>query len=290
MSRAAVGVALEALALEPFQPVLGRYARRALQSGTASATAQVQYSSENEAPRVNATGALEVTALRLDEEQSGDRFLSWKSLSARNTRFSSAPARLAIEEVQVVEPGAKLVVSENRRVNIAQVMRDRTADAASARGGPTEAAGAPFAVDVARVTLRGGTVDFADLSLVLPFSTTVRSFDGSVIGVSTDRAKRAEVKAAGIIANQGAARMSGSIRPFAPTQYSNLRAEFENATGTHLRDRIGDELLAQAEEAGEREDGVMHATVVQVEHQSWISPGFSPSGLRAAMPISWLMR
>lgn len=228
LSRAAVDVALEALALEPFQPVLGRYARLALQSGTASATAQVQYSSENGAPRVNATGALDVNGLRMDEEQSGDRFLSWKSLSARNARFSSAPARLAIEEVQVVEPGAKVVVSENRRVNIAQVMRDRTADAASARGGPTEAAGAPFAVDIARITLRGGTVDFADLSLVLPFSTTVRSFDGSVIGVSTDRAQRAEVKAAGIIANQGAARLSGSIRPFAPTQYTNLRAEFEN--------------------------------------------------------------
>ncbi len=222
-SRVQAKVVANTLALAPAQPWLDRYARLALAAGTLSATADLAYRG-GDAPAIEASGALDIAGLRIDEQGSGERFLAWKTLAARDVRYASSPGRLAIREVRVVEPGAKIVIARDRSVNVAQVLRERPAAPPAKDPQP----GPPFAVDVQRVALAGGTVDFADLSLVLPFATTVRSLDGTVLGISTDRSKRAEVKAGGRIADYGAARVAGSVRPFAPTQYTDLRVEFEN--------------------------------------------------------------
>jgi hypothetical protein len=78
------------------------------------------------------------------------------------------------------------------------------------------------------VRLRGGEVDFADLSLVLPFSTTVKELDGTVIGLSNDRSRRADIKASGTIEPYGSASVSGSIVPFAAAQFTDLHVVFNN--------------------------------------------------------------
>jgi len=49
----------------------------------------------------------------VNETRTGDRFLSWKTLSADEVAFTLAPNRLAIKEVRVLEPGAKVAISKD---------------------------------------------------------------------------------------------------------------------------------------------------------------------------------
>ena len=167
--------------------------------------------------------------------------------------FASAPNRLVVRDIELTEPGAKLVISKDRKVNVAQIVRKqpggdspsgeaKAANRADGEDGDQTRASAPTdtsrpaaqagppALDarIERLHLHGGTVDYADLSLVLPFSTRVTSVEGTVVGLATTPGRRAEVQADGEIPPYGSASVEGSLLPTAPTEFLDLRVVFEN--------------------------------------------------------------
>jgi Domain of Unknown Function (DUF748) len=227
--------------LEPLRPVIARYAALELASGRASAKARVAYRAGQNGPAWSANGSATVHDVLVRERATGDRFLSWKTLSADDVALTLAPNQLAIKEVNVVEPGAKIVISKAGELNLAQVLKVNPAPAGD-RGPPAPRAKAsdvppserPSAVqralvaNVSRLRIRDGTVDFADFSLALPFATRVRRLNGTVVGMSTDRSSRAELKLDGRIEGSGAAKIEGGLNAFDPKSFTDIRAHFDN--------------------------------------------------------------
>jgi len=209
--------------LVPLQPVLARYATLKLKSGSVSASATLKYRAGKSRPTLRADGALGVAGLEIDEAQGGDRFLSCKSLSASGIRFRLAPDRLTINEIRVRRPGAKITIFKDRSVNLATAFKKQEAPSAVASG-----TSKPFPVSIERVRLEDGTVDFSDLSLVLPFATQVRGLGGTATGVSSNPTSRAEMKFEGRVDQTGLARVDGALSPFAPKRFMDLRTVFRN--------------------------------------------------------------
>jgi uncharacterized protein involved in outer membrane biogenesis len=209
--------------LAPLQPALARYATLDLKSGNVSASASLKYRKTKSGPSLGVTGSLALAGLEIEEAQGGDRFLSCKSLSATGIRFGLAPDRLAIKEIRVRQPGAKITIFKDRSVNLATVFRKQEASSTVDSGKSK-----PFPVSIERVRLDGGTVDFADLSLVLPFATRVREFGGVATGISSNPASRAEMKFEGRVDKTGLARVDGALSPFAPKRFMDLRTVFRN--------------------------------------------------------------
>ena len=230
------------VALAPLQPLIAHYAALDLKSGHASASTRVNYQGTGNGPLLSATGTMSMGDVLVNETETGDRFLSWKTLSADEVTFTLAPNRLAIKEIRVLEPGAKVMISKNREVNLAQVLklgarrvngsaasiRNQQAAPTGLRRPPEESAGDAFAANINRIRVRNGTVDFADFSLALPFSARVRRFNGAVVGISTDRASRAELKLDGRIEGSGSAKVEGGLSAFDPRAFTDIRVEFDN--------------------------------------------------------------
>lgn len=226
-------VKLARVTLAPLAPLAAKFTTLALASGDVSGNARVSYRAGRQGPELKAIGAVAVGNLRLDEADTGERFLSWKALAANGVDFLLDPGRgrLAIEEIRVLEPGAKIVVFEDRSVNLAKVLkRGEPAPAA----GAAQDGGAPFAVSVERVRIEQATVDFADLSLVLPFATQVQALGGAATGISSDPASRAALKFEGRVGEFGAAAVDGSLAPFAPKQFTDIGVAFRNVAMTPL--------------------------------------------------------
>ncbi|MGH8747047.1 MAG: DUF748 domain-containing protein [Burkholderiales bacterium] len=222
-SRADARLKLSALDLVPLQPVVARYASLALKSGTVSASATLKVRAGKTGPILRADGSLGIAGLEIDAAQSGERFLSWKSLSASGIRFGLAPDRLAIDEIRLLQPDAKITVFKDHSVNLATAFKKQeTASKA------TSSTSKPFPVTVERVRVENGAVDFADLSLVLPFATHVRALGGVATGISSDPASRTELKFEGRVDQTGLARVEGALSPFAPKRFMDLRTVFRN--------------------------------------------------------------
>jgi uncharacterized protein involved in outer membrane biogenesis len=216
-------VALDDLALSPAQPYVARASTLALVDGSAGSRGRLQWHPE----RWRYDGALSFGPLRIDEAESGDRFLSWKRLSS--PAFSVTPQGLHIGQLRADGLGAKLVIFKDRTLNAAKIVKPSAAPEASA-----PSAGPPFAVDIDRVQVVGGTLDFADLSLALPFGARITDLAGQLVGLSRSGTAPAQLELAGKVDEYGLARATGELRLFDPSAFTDVKVEFRNVEMTSL--------------------------------------------------------
>ncbi|HVE51679.1 MAG TPA: DUF748 domain-containing protein [Casimicrobiaceae bacterium] len=223
--QASIKVDAVGVGAEPLRPVLARYTSLDLKSGNASAVARLDYRNGGK-PVWRVQGSATILNFLVNEAATGDRLLSWKTLSADNIALTVSPDRVTVKEIRIVEPGAKIVVAKDRSVNISQVLKPRGDSRASAP--PRKPQSDRFQVNVARIGLRQGTLDFADNSLVLPFSTRVKSLNGAIVGLSSSPQSRAELKLDGLIDPNGSASAVGSLKPADPRSFLDIDVKFDN--------------------------------------------------------------
>jgi len=221
--------------LKPLGPAAAKFTLLALESGNISASARVKYRSAKSGPQLHANGLVKVNTLMLTEEGTGERFLEFKEMSVNGLKFGLSPDRLQIEEVRLLEPGAKVVIFKDRSINLAKMLKPSDAvDAETATNIEKAPAVVPskdralFPVSIERVRVEKGVVDFADFSLVLPFATHVTDFSGGATGISSDAASRTTVNLEGKVDEYGFTTVEGRLSPFAPKSFTDLTVKFQN--------------------------------------------------------------
>ena len=221
--------------LKPLGPAAAKFTLLALGSGNISASARVKYRSAKSGPQLHANGLVKVNTLMLTEEGTGERFLEFKEMSVNGLKFGLSPDRLQIEEVRLLEPGAKVVIFKDRSINLAKMLKPSDAvDAETATNIEKAPAVVPskdralFPVSIERVRVEKGVVDFADFSLVLPFATHVTDFSGGATGISSDAASRTTVNLEGKVDEYGFTTVEGRLSPFAPKSFTDLTVKFQN--------------------------------------------------------------
>ncbi len=228
--RQAADVHIEAtdVALAPFESVLRRYTTLTLASGKAGASGRVTWNGKSKPAGIRYAGAAAMSDIDLKTEGSGERLFGWQRLAASNIDFDSAANRLAISQLSLAQPYARLIINKDRSTNLAGIMRQRTEPAAAPD------AGAPLAISLDRVSVERGTMDFSDLSLVLPFATHIKALGGAASGLSSAPGSRASLKFEGRVEDHGLARAEGSIQPFAPKKFTDITVTFRNVELTPL--------------------------------------------------------
>lgn len=229
---------LAGLALAPAQPWLSQAASLTLASGRASLHGRVKY-----AGKADFQGGFEVDDLLLNESEGGARFLAWKRLSSDSVRATQEA--LDIEEVKLDSLGAKLVIYQDKTVNLKKILKSpppaedkpeaAKPEAAKAAPAAAEARPAPaYRVTIDRVRIERGEMDFADLSLALPFGTRIHGFKGAFNGISTQTGSLAELELDGRVDEYGLARAVGQIDLFNPTGFMDIKTVFRNVEMTNL--------------------------------------------------------
>jgi len=239
---------LSRLALTPAQPYIGRSAAVTLRSGDVSTSGRLTYRRVADRAVVTYTGAADVDRVLIVQSADGERVLSWKSLHAETIRFGLAPDRLAIDEIRLSGLDGKIVIFKDRTLSLAQLMKPTGAappgPPAAPAGTPVAAPAAPpaappppspapspaptFPVSIERVRLDEGSMDFADLSLVLPFATRIHALSGVVAGVGSDPGSRATVKLDGRVDEFGLVKVEGTLNPLQPKVFTDLAVVFRN--------------------------------------------------------------
>ncbi len=215
------------LALVPLNTLLKRDTTLALTSGKAGVSGRVSVNAMNTPVAVQYRGNASIADLDLKIENSAERLLSWQRLQVADIDLDTGKSRLTVGQVSLARPYSKLVIAKDRSTNFGTIMRPRPASAAAAPAA-TEQAAAPMAINVERVSVERGELDFADLSLVLPFATNIKSLGGSASGLSSAPESRASLKLEGRIEDNGLARAEGTIQPFAPKKFTDIAVEFRN--------------------------------------------------------------
>jgi hypothetical protein len=228
---------LDGINIKPLHPAVTQFTSLALDSGNVSASTQVSYRASKSDPKLRADGAVILSGLRLNEADTRERFLEWKEMSADGIRFELLPNRLQVKELRLLEPGAKVVIFKDRSVNLTKALKrpDATKNGTKPPAPQTPPSAVElqqnqtlFPVNINRVRVEKGIVDFADFSLVLPFATQVTDFNGGITGVSSEPTSRASLKFEGRVDQYGLSTVEGSLSPFAPKTFTDISVLFRN--------------------------------------------------------------
>jgi uncharacterized protein involved in outer membrane biogenesis len=221
-------------ALKPLEPLISRDGALKLESGELSADVKVEYRAAKGQAQLRASGRAGIANFLLNESAGGDRLIGWKEITATGVAFTLNPDRLTVGEVLLREPGAKIVIFKDRSLNLVKAFQPQPAPGAKQAPAPSRppaaepAAGAPFDVEVERVRVENGIVDFSDLSLVLPFTAKVEELHGSASGISSDAGGGTALKLDGKVGEFGLANVEGTLKPFQPKVHTDIGVVFRN--------------------------------------------------------------
>ena len=226
---------LTQLAMTPAQPYVARTTAVVLRSGDVSTAGRLTYRAGADGSSVTYTGSADIDRVAVMEAANTEPVLAWKSLHAETIRLGLGPDRLEIDEIRLTELDGRLVISQDKTVNVAQLMKPAATPPTAAPAPsalPTTAAGREpgpaFPVTVGRVRLDNSSMNFADLSLVLPFATRIQALNGVVAGLGSDANSRATVKLDGRVDEFGLVKVDGALNALQPKVFTDLAVIFRN--------------------------------------------------------------
>ena len=239
--RASFKVEARNLALLPLSGMVSKHTTLKLVSGVAHAAGQVDWQGQGKSPGVRYAGNAGLDDFRLDPEGSDERLVALKGLLAEGIQVDSATRSARIEDVRLTAPSGKVAIAKDKSTNFTGIMR-KPADTAAPAGKAAPAANTavsaaaepPFNVNVERVHVSNGELDFADQSLVLPFAALIREFNGTVTGLSNQPGTRAGVKLGGRVDEFGQAQIGGTLNPFEPKAFTDIAVNFRNVAMSPL--------------------------------------------------------
>ena len=222
-------VKLSDLALKPAEPWLQTVARLRIANGQISADGRVRHDSKGTAFR----GGFTLARLRLTEGDGQQAFLAIDRLASRS--IDAGTTRVAIRELGLDGLETSLIINKDKSVNLTRILNRPSAPADSGNAAPAAAPAAPLLpVSIDRLRVRNSAVEFADLSLALPFGSHIHHLGGSINGIGTRARAPAQVELEGQVDDFGMARAVGQVELFNPGNFTDLKVAFRNVEMTRL--------------------------------------------------------
>lgn len=229
---------LQGFELAPLQPYLTPYTGLKLKSGQLGGKLRLRYAAANKGPaRANVSGTLGIANF-VSQDANQQDFLKWRQLNISGIDYQQQPQKLTIDQVLLAAPYARVVIEQDRSVNLAQVLAAPNAATAAAPTGAgtavaakptTPATAAPaMPIRINTISLSGGSANFADHSIQPQFATGIVGLAGKITGLSTEPSSRAKLHIEGRIDEYSPVVIDGEINPLAANQYADVGLNFNN--------------------------------------------------------------
>jgi hypothetical protein len=235
---AALDLDVTGLDLLPLNPYLETFADVDLTQG--AITTKLKLSADlREGQPLSATviGDITVEKFALVDGTHSEELAGFQSLALRGLRAATAPElSLALDEVNIAAPYARVVVNADKSINLARVARLPTPPAAGATPAPAPApapspAGPAITspkIDVAKVVITGGDYRFTDRSIEPHVSMAIAEFTGTVAGLSSANLAKADLDLKAVVNGAGPVAITGKVDPLGTKPSFDLKFDFKN--------------------------------------------------------------
>ncbi len=216
------------LNLAPLQPYLAPFITLTLQSAVVSTEGAFRYGVPEKGSNLSYGGSFILDKLSLNEPGSREAYLGWDSMKIPKIRLALEPNKLQIDEIRLSKPVGRLLIAEDRTVNLAKIVKERPAgekSSVSSEGAPKKSAkkvstpsAAPrgktessFPFDIGKVRIEDGNMVFADFSIRPKFMARIHSLKGFIGKLSSEKKTVAEIRLDGRVDQYGMAKVIGNI-------------------------------------------------------------------------------
>lgn len=168
----------------------------------------------------------------------GDELLSWQSFTLDGVRFAMAPQatpQLEIREAALSDFFARLVVTEQGRLNLSSVAAAEPAASAPSAASPAASAasataaapgeGLPIALAVGGVKLNNGRIDFSDRFIRPNYSADLTDLNGALGAFRSGSSEMATLELRGRAAGTALLDIRGALNPTADPLALDIQAK-----------------------------------------------------------------
>jgi hypothetical protein len=237
----AARVDVDSLDVTPAAPYLARFAYLELRSGKLNVHGDVHaHAPAGERPDASFLGDIVIDDVELYDTLKQQDFFGFDRVAVLDARAQSTPPGARVQEITLAGIYARIAIAQDGSFNVNDVMAPGRAYSDSlerASGAPADTAKAAAPVPdiaVGRVRIDGGSIDFSDLSLPLPFAARVHSVGGEVTAIAPDNAAGSKLLIEGTVDEHGFAKASGFINVFDPTAFTDIDVSFRNIEMTSM--------------------------------------------------------
>jgi outer membrane protein OmpA-like peptidoglycan-associated protein len=234
----AVRLALEtqALPLVPMQGYVAPYLNISIAQGLLSNKGTLDVRQPADKLLANYKGRLTLGQFRAVDQANSADFLRWKSLYFGDVDFQLEPARLNIGEIALSDFYSRLILNPQGRLNLADILRNPASPSADTPASTPSNAGKPAAstptaampIQIAKVTLQNGRVDFSDRFVKPNYSATVTHLGGSVKGLSSAPDTLADLDLRGNYASNAPVQITARFNPLTEKKFLDLQAKISD--------------------------------------------------------------
>jgi uncharacterized protein involved in outer membrane biogenesis len=229
------------VALTPLKPYLNEFVTLSLDSGKVFVKGDVVYQKgKGGADALNFRGSGGIKKLALIRPESGKAFLAWNSLNAKGIRFNTLPGELLIKTVLLNRPIGQFIIKKDGSLNFEDVLAsprkttEKTPPLRVKKAAPPKKDAKTFPVDVKQIRIQKAELEFADLSMMLPFGTRIHELSGVINGLSTAPDQRTVMAFEGQVNQYGSVKIKGELAPLNVKGYSDVAMVFRNVDMTRI--------------------------------------------------------
>ena len=202
--------------LAPLQPYLEPYLTVALSSGVLSSEGRLRYGLPQAGAKLAYDGEVRLDRLRLQEAGNKETLLGWRALAVRGLSLATQPNRLRVKEVRLQGPEGKLIINQERTVNLTKMLK------------PQETPATQFPFTISKVVVEDGQLLFADLSLQPQFMAHIHGLKGRVSQLSSEQKSLAEIQLDGGVDQYGYVTVNGGLNVNDVSQAAEVNLAFDN--------------------------------------------------------------
>ncbi|MBR2157562.1 MAG: DUF748 domain-containing protein [Campylobacter sp.] len=194
--------------LEYFNPYVGEFLNAKITSGANKFDGNFTLQSG-----FSLNGTSEVSNLAMSFAN-GDKFASFDNLKV--SKIALTQNSLNLENINLNSPFSKIVVSKNKKLNLANLVKTSSKPKQPQNSGSKS----DFDILIKNINIKDGRVNFVDQSLDMPFDFLISKINTSVDEISQKRP--AKLKFNGNVGKGGIAQIDLSLYPFAYEKQTNL--------------------------------------------------------------------
>lgn len=223
----------------PLSPYLEPFANVRLTQGALTASLATQLAlPEGQPPAATIAGDLKIEKLGVVDGVRNEELVGLSALTLRGLRASTAPElSVALQEITVAGPYARLVVGPDKALNLATVFPAVATPAPAAGSGavppatrpaPAVPATPPPKIEIGKVVITDGDYRFTDRSIEPNVSMAITQFGGTIAGLSSVNLAKADVDLKATVDGAGPVAIKGQLDPLGAKTLVDLKVDLKN--------------------------------------------------------------
>ena len=183
--------------------------------------------------KINYSGTALVANFASVDKENGKDFLNWKSLFFDSINAGTNPLSVNIKGISLTDFYSRVAINSDGTLNVQQVVGGEKPAPTSPPAQPAQQKQASATtgketqdINIEKITLQGGRVDFSDSTVKPRFSTQLRNLGGRISGLSLGKNKTADVELRGKMGSDVPLEIVGKINPSSDNFFVDLTAKF----------------------------------------------------------------